>query len=825
MMRRNRPPTTPRDAGASALRVLLALGAGAAVAGLAACSGSDSSPSNGTSATATTSTVTGNGGAGTGGAATTSTGLGGGQTGAGGQSSTSHTGGSGGSSSTTTAAGGSGGAGGTSSSGGAANTGGSGGTTSAAVDAGADAASDAGPDAAADAGADAAADAGLPDSGADGGQGCAPGNAPVTGIDIVELTVLTDLSTPAWTYAPISLRIGAKVRGLAPGKTADVPVMLGLVPPAKPGKPVDPSLLCAMQQVTLRGLQAGVTTYTDFKYVMLPDDCFAPGSDFVNRLTWTPDPYPPQNGHYTVNLALQVDPTCEATAEVESPVLYAPSLSGNPANSLCSSPSTGSGCAWAVPVTFALGGMDVRNDSVVPSSATGFVSTIPIGNATEFVPPIVTAETTVIAFGVPTDLNAPTPAPAGGVVIEYWIRPKGQAIVGDQLQIGTPSQNGLTMSLGEQVTSFVVAHPTGHTHQLYPSEATRQALTAGAWGAVKDFTIRGCIRAAQSPVPDAADCQEFDVAMLRGLPPSSLEETTEQLPPNAPLKGNPNDPPSGVGDPAYLLYKVWDDYSGAYDTVSLTTHAHHWLQFAKIGAQGDARFTSSVAAIHGYVSQQLVDAHAWGLVQPSGTTSGGVRLQLFDDVVIDKSKLVTKDVTSYAKAVSKCLVPAPKTFIGPVPISLNLCLSGQAGLDFTIDMSSKVGAGPAPFNTSTKYGYLQVIGTPSAQLGASVSVSVDAWVVEVGVQGNLNIVKASMPISGKVEWGVPAAQPSAVSGRLSGDMKLVLRELGGSVVGYTKTWSVFSWDWEYRTYPLFSFNGYEQYFPLMSGSTQVYTIP
>ncbi|MFO0671076.1 MAG: hypothetical protein U0235_15855 [Polyangiaceae bacterium] len=167
-----------------------------------------------------------------------------------------------------------------------------------------------------------------------------------------------------------------------------------------------------------------------------------------------------------------------------------------------------------------------------------------------------------------------------------------------------------------------------------------------------------------------------------------------------------------------------------------------------------------------------------------GTSSYYVRLM----GVNVRSKSVTGNLSGNEALVDAALFSASTTiWLGPLPVKFTGAVKGNVGINYL-----------AQYATST----LSVTATPSAELSAVASASIDVYLASAGVTGTLSLVKAGVPAR-----AAAVVAPNSVSYSLDADLRLT--SLSGRIDAWAhipgKTWrlNLANWSPLYQgTYPI-----------------------
>ncbi len=612
-------------------------------------------------------------------------------------------------------------------------------------------------------------------------------------ITIHGIEVLDDITPPKtiWTYSPVHIKVKASAAGVAPGDNVSVPLLFGIVPPPSLTNPVNglDKYMCPLEAVMLKGLTADVQEF-DFKYVLMDDSCFKPGSEFVDKLTFTPSG---QDGWYSVNLALQIDPVC--TDNPAPPILYVNDLAGQAPNNECSS-SQGKGCAWKLPVYFPHAGeFYIRLDETTPYSK---VATVPTKTpaAGDIVSPFASVNSRIVAYGLPPKLDGPATLPGGNsLLVEYFVKNKGDGGLGDPIDVAA---GDLAPGSNVSLNQFEMSKPADFEHRLYLPEPARSKLTDGAWSKSTMLTVNACVRFKGGTI-DPTECRSFDIAPNRVEPKPPIGEKSG-------AQASQIKPVGTCIDGGYGLFPRWPNQAGSVVQVSTDAWSSYYGDAS--GTHGDAGLMVDVVALNNLFAVRLVDASLTADSTKDGKAKGKARVEVAFKTIVNqefKGKMPAASwMKSFAGTCAKAQIP-----VGPIFATVEGCAKGNLGISASGEFTYKNAPGPKPFDKATSYGKvtLNVVPQASAGLTASAGAAVGFGPlasISAGLSGELNLLKAQMPTSGSVEWGSAATGPLDI--QLSGGSKLTVNTLSGTISAYVKAklFLVTIYD---KTFPLWSFNG------------------
>jgi hypothetical protein len=163
----------------------------------------------------------------------------------------------------------------------------------------------------------------------------------------------------------------------------------------------------------------------------------------------------------------------------------------------------------------------------------------------------------------------------------------------------------------------------------------------------------------------------------------------------------------------------------------------------------------------------------------------------------------TFNVVDEQSSLNKEFVRASATFfVVIVPITVT------AGLAGTVGVGASLGGGtPEEAPGGCEAGNIALFGSfrPFAGVDAFASGSVDAVAVEAGIKVTLTLIRAELPLTTTLAFGVPYATDPDVKFAMETNLDLVLTLLSGRVAAFVELCYVFDCDsWEVN---LFSWNG------------------
>ena len=627
---------------------------------------------------------------------------------------------------------------------------------------------------------------------------------------IHEFVILDDLSDSVWTFSPIAVRFRVSAPDLEPGETADVPLMIGLIPPTWGDGPAVEELedyLCAMEILQLRGVSNEVSEH-EFSQIILQDDCF--WEPLLSELPWIDEG---EEGYYLANVAVQ-PLACDETGVPGETQFFVSELADELPNSNCviAGPepdwALSDGCVWYIPVTFCGRCFDIRTDDIIPHSSCGPVWTDIPEERAEFVPPLISVTTSLTAYGDPDGRPTPTPLPRDiELLVEYWIRPLSHVDGGDQLLVSVGEATDRSVaSRNIAISSFVLNEQTEHVHALYLEDSTVERVVDGDWSAFDDFTIRGCTRFDYAAEPLEADCREFDFTANRSdLPADTLR---------------------AMLDGSYYLGSIpWNREYGNRRTLALRFYTHSDSAFNNFGAYSHNEMTASISALSNRInlpiSSARLDARANFV---SGEAYANFDFSVVGETVVERTYIgrFSPPGAPWSWADER-EGPSARFFLGPVPISITPSIYGEMGVDLAGVARVDRGAGLPPFDDHSTQGEITVSIRPYAIAGLRVDVSASVIVASIGVEGDLNVIDVAFPVEGGVSFGVPTGRPGSVEALFSARAYLDNEDrdghmswLNGHIVGYVETSRWISWFWSTRReYTVFSFPGYSWSYTLL----------
>lgn len=152
--------------------------------------------------------------------------------------------------------------------------------------------------------------------------------------------------------------------------------------------------------------------------------------------------------------------------------------------------------------------------------------------------------------------------------------------------------------------------------------------------------------------------------------------------------------------------------------------------------------------------------------------------------------------------------------VGPIPLSLEVGIAGQAGLDLSVKAWMRGLASPDQCDAQGLGATLSGTIRPWAKVSGFAELALDAVIAEAGVRGDLTLIDASVPIGGSIDIGTQAQAlaPADAKLRVGLGSNLQLSMFGGGLSAYLElgVWPVskrlskriFGWDPYEKTYPL-----------------------
>ncbi len=204
------------------------------------------------------------------------------------------------------------------------------------------------------------------------------------------------------------------------------------------------------------------------------------------------------------------------------------------------------------------------------------------------------------------------------------------------------------------------------------------------------------------------------------------------------------------------------------------------------------------------LESQLITGTAAVEVKAGGRATA--HLEVLGQTILDGGGDIiptTFNVVDEQESLHKEFVRAGTTFfVVIVPISVS------AGLAGTVGMGASMGGGtPEDAPGGCQAGNLALFGAfrPFAAVEAFATGSVDAVAVEAGIKVSLTLIRAELPLTSTLAFGVPYATDPDVKFAMESNLDLVLTLLSGRVAAFVELCYVFDCDsWEVN---LFSWNG------------------
>ncbi|HKU43393.1 MAG TPA: hypothetical protein VJR89_34765, partial [Polyangiales bacterium] len=398
-----------------------------------------------------------------------------------------------------------------------------------------------------------------------------------------------------------------------------------------------------------------------------------------------------------------------------------------------------------------------------------------------------------------------------GLQIRYQIRGAGSQDDGDWLPLylhkqGEQAKAGEEGVSGQEQTQFeetevVPLTPHYYSHGLYVENdcgernqatcdsnlKTRDDIVSGALAETSDFVVRACL----VPVDDAGhDDQGFDDNPnnnCKELPVHIVRHDTS---------GNSSNASS------YAWNYQWSDGAGSQSTLRLGWAFHTWNKVDTTGASTDNEGAVTLGSnLIGYTD--VLKGWAKGAAYVSlvgsyydyGLSTFGIKLwgdaQTVPEFHWEKDWNVTKTM-------------GRETIIwaGPVPISLEISLTGMAGVVVNVDI---IGVN-APLNPdeesesfligktggASRIGLAQLAVTPYGNMVAQAKAAVTAGVARAGVAGELTLMTMRVPATGRLWWGLTQLSPVQLKLGAWADLKLTMTVMAGRLYLFAENYAV---DW------------------------------
>lgn len=145
------------------------------------------------------------------------------------------------------------------------------------------------------------------------------------------------------------------------------------------------------------------------------------------------------------------------------------------------------------------------------------------------------------------------------------------------------------------------------------------------------------------------------------------------------------------------------------------------------------------------------DGQAYVSLVGSGYDTG---VRIFSKNLWSKSQTVPEVTYENTQSIAKQLCYNYNYGIAGIGLNASLCASGSASLTVNASISAVEGGGPVPFDSSTRIGEASATVTPGASFGLTATASANVVVARGGITGTLNLIVISLPITGKLNWGL-----------------------------------------------------------------------
>lgn len=324
-----------------------------------------------------------------------------------------------------------------------------------------------------------------------------------------------------------------------------------------------------------------------------------------------------------------------------------------------------------------------------------------------------------------------------------------------------------------EVTDLVSGRPNSYSHFLYAEGDTRTKLaTGGDWDDFAYFAVRACVVGTDLTEQSSSSGTDFNTTHSDNC---KYTHVTVANPVSSDHSAN-----------TYSFNRNWSKTYGSTKTVGAKAS---FFTNNTLNLSGAVSKTSGTLSTTGWVSLDIAHAHAYA----------GAYVSLVGSYIDIQQKLIGITLFSYSKTIEEInyskdwtlAKEACATFrYGVLVLSLNVaaCASGSAGFEATLAITAKDGDNDT-FDGATKIGDITVTFTPSANFGMEATAYVSIAVARGGVEGTLDLLTISLPVTSTLNWGLTSLAPQ-LTFRGTVNMNLDIDTLSGALAIFADTRSV-----------------------------------
>ena len=322
------------------------------------------------------------------------------------------------------------------------------------------------------------------------------------------------------------------------------------------------------------------------------------------------------------------------------------------------------------------------------------------------------------------------------------------------------------------VANLISGRPNAYTHFLYAEGTTRTLLTTGDWNNFAYFAVRACVDSTDLTEQSPSSGTEFDTTTSDNC---KYTHVTVAEPVADDHSAN-----------SYSFNRNWSKTYGSTKTVGANAS---FFTNNTLNLSGAVSKTAGTLSTTGWLTKDIAHAHAYA----------GAYVALVGSYIDIQQKIIGITLFSYSKSVEEITYEkswslakeACATFrYGILVLSLNVaaCASGEAGFDSTLAITAQEGNNNT-FPSSTKIGDITVTFTPNAAFGMEATAYVSIAVARGGVEGTLDLLTISLPVTSTLNWGLTSLAPTlAFVGTVN--MNLNIETLSGALTIFADVRSV-----------------------------------
>jgi len=319
----------------------------------------------------------------------------------------------------------------------------------------------------------------------------------------------------------------------------------------------------------------------------------------------------------------------------------------------------------------------------------------------------------------------------------------------------------------EIISTLSGGHVRYLSTNLYAEGDTLTALqTGGTWAGFDQFLIRVCINKSRDAEPDFGidaftalteapgegatasptnNCKFVHVILLK-------QNTTNLMAGPSINEFEPSADHISSGTSSLVYEKSFDKTWGSTSTIGVTANlsTKNTLDFSGAHSTSEAKVD-----LDGWLQINIIDIKAVGNADVSIVDSGiDFSVSSLGSTVFSFSKEIAEIDYEKTWSISQKECGTFSYGIYIISLDIEVCASGELGFDTTFSIMAQTGAGTTDFANATQIGVIQPVFKPFVEFDASASASVSIFVARAGVEADITILKASLPLTGTLQYGL-----------------------------------------------------------------------